>query len=152
MARLHKKVLIPLVAIVVVLLYLSTLPLITVQKFNFIESAPEVLGAYALSVPEGNVLNFQVNLDGLSLESQGYRLNATSAKMSLNGIKQPDGSVKLEINLDLKSLDVKSGDIRVKIANGVLTGNIVATKDNKIIANLEAKTSVVDIIRSLLGT
>lgn len=96
-------------------------------------------------------MDLKLNLEDVSFDAQGYRLNATSANITLKGFRQSDGNVNLTINLDVKNLDVKTSDSRAKIANGVLAGNIIVTKDNKIIANLEAKSSVLDILRSLLG-
>ncbi|MBI4258386.1 MAG: hypothetical protein HY619_05480 [Thaumarchaeota archaeon] len=150
MVPLSKKLLVS-VGAAVVLLYLSTLPLITVQKIGFEGEALSSLLAFAQSPQEGNILNLQVNLQDVSFEGQGYSLNATSANITLKGLGQPDGNIDLTINLEMKNLDVKTGDSRAKIANGILSGNILVTKDNKIVADLQAKSSVLDILRSLIG-
>lgn len=149
---LRKRILLPVIAIVAILgIYALTLPLIPVSRINFRGPMPPFIPASAQEITDGDLMDIQLSLVDVNFDSQGYKLNATSADISLVGEGLPDGRIRLNISLDLKDLELETVDTKAKIGSGVLEGTIVVSEDNRIVAELEAKTSAIDILRTLIG-
>lgn len=135
----------------VIIIQIASLPIIRVNETRFSGDVPKFLEAYAQTFSSSSVTDLQIQLEKVDLNIQSQQINASSATISLKGMPQPDGKIKLDVNLDMKDLSVRTKEVSGRLGRGVMTGFIIVDKDNKMIIQLTTNASIVDILRGLIG-